>query len=120
MIGVRASVVPCNSPFVMLVKWIVSALATATVMVVKPAQQTPLSACYFGELIKEAAFPPVVVNIVSGFGWTVGAALSLHMEVDKISFTGSTEIGKIIKQNAGISNLKRVSLEFHKEYSHCK
>ena len=81
------------------------------VVVMKLAEQTPLTGLYVASLIKEAGFPPGVVNIVPGYGPTAGAAISGHMDVDKIAFTGSTEVGKLIQQAAGASNLKRVSLE---------
>jgi len=77
----------------------------------KPAEQTPLTALYIAELIKEAGFPAGVVNIVPGYGPTAGAAIVEHHGVDKIAFTGSTEVGKIIQQTAGQANLKRVTLE---------
>src|SRR6202043_604766 len=76
----------------------------------KPAEQTPLSALRLGELIEEAGFPPGVVNIVTGYGETAGAALAAHPDVDKVAFTGSTEVGKLIVQ-AAAGNLKKVSLE---------
>ena len=79
-------------------------------MVLKPAEQTPLSALRLGELIEEAGFPPGVVNIVTGYGETAGAALAAHPDVDKVAFTGSTEVGKLIVQ-AAAGNLKKVSLE---------
>lgn len=77
----------------------------------KLAEQTPLTGLYVASLIKEAGFPPGVVNIIPGYGPTAGAAISEHMDVDKVAFTGSTEIGKIIQQAAGKSNLKSVTLE---------
>jgi phenylacetaldehyde dehydrogenase len=86
------------------------ALATGNTVVLKPAEQTPLSALRLGELILEAGFPDGVVNIVTGFGETAGAALSAHNDVDKIAFTGSTEVGRLIV-NAATGNLKKVSLE---------
>src|SRR5207248_6866678 len=86
------------------------ALAAGNCVVLKPAEQTPLSALRLGELIQEAGFPPGVVNIVTGFGETAGAALSAHDDVDKIAFTGSTEVGKLIL-DAAKGNLKKVSLE---------
>src|SRR6266851_2888259 len=86
------------------------ALATGCTIVLKPAEQTPLSALKLGELILEAGFPEGVVNIVPGYGETAGAALAAHMDVDKVAFTGSTEVGKLIVQ-AATGNLKRVSLE---------
>jgi len=86
------------------------ALATGCTVVLKPAEQTPLSALRLGELIQEAGYPDGVVNIVPGFGETAGAALAAHHDVDKVAFTGSTEVGKIILQAAS-GNLKKVSLE---------
>jgi aldehyde dehydrogenase (NAD+) len=80
------------------------------VIVLKPAEQTPLTALYFAQLTKEAGFPNGVINIVPGHGKT-GAALVEHNKVDKIAFTGSTEVGKLIKQVAGKTNLKRTTLE---------
>ena len=87
------------------------ALATGNTMILKPAEQTPLTALRIGELILEAGFPEGVVNILPGFGETAGAAIANHMDVDKVAFTGSTEVGHLILQAAGKSNLKRVSLE---------
>ncbi|KAF8766707.1 Retinal dehydrogenase 1 like protein [Argiope bruennichi] len=80
-------------------------------IVLKPAEQTPLSAIYIASLVKEAGFPSGVVNIIPGYGPTAGAALTAHLDVDKVSFTGSTEVGKLIQQAAGQSNTKRVTLE---------
>jgi coniferyl-aldehyde dehydrogenase len=87
------------------------ALAAGCTMVVKPAEQTPLSALFYAHLAKEAGIPDGVLNIVPGFGPTAGAAIASHMDIDKISFTGSTEVGRIIMQAAAMSNLKSVSLE---------
>src|SRR6201984_2818225 len=84
--------------------------ATGSPIVLKPAEQTPLTALRLGELILEAGFPDGVVNIVTGYGETAGAALAAHLDVDKIAFTGSTEVGKLIL-NAASGNLKKVSLE---------
>src|SRR5256886_17516050 len=86
------------------------ALATGCTVVLKPAEQTPLSALRLGDLIMEAGFPEGVVNIVPGYGETAGAALAAHMDVDKIAFTGSTEVGKLIV-HAAAGNLKKVTLE---------
>ena len=86
------------------------ALATGNTVVLKPAEQTPLTALYAASLVKEAGFPPGVVNIVPGYGHTAGAALSGHPDVDKIAFTGSTEVGKKIVSAATV-NMKRVTLE---------
>jgi phenylacetaldehyde dehydrogenase len=86
------------------------ALATGCTVVLKPAEQTPLSALRLGELILEAGFPEGVVNIIPGYGETAGAPLAAHPDVDKVAFTGSTEVGKLILQ-AAAGNLKKVSLE---------
>ncbi|NWS57362.1 AL1A1 dehydrogenase, partial [Chunga burmeisteri] len=110
-IGVCGQIIPWNFPLVMFIWKIAPALCCGNTVVVKPAEQTPLTALYMGSLIKEAGFPPGVVNIVPGFGPTAGAAISHHMDVDKVAFTGSTEVGKLIKEAAGKSNLKRVTLE---------
>jgi len=86
------------------------ALATGCTVVLKPAEQTPLSCLLLGELIQEAGIPDGVVNIVPGYGETAGAALAAHPDVDKVAFTGSTEVGRLILQAAS-GNLKKVSLE---------
>jgi len=86
------------------------ALTTGCTVILKPAEQTPLTALRLGELILEAGFPEGVVNIVPGYGETAGAALAAHPDVDKIAFTGSTEVGKLIV-HAATGNLKKVSLE---------
>lgn len=80
-------------------------------MVLKPAEQTPLTALCLGALIKEAGFPPGVVNIIPGYGPTAGAAITNHSDVDKVAFTGSTEVGRLILGGAASSNMKRVTLE---------
>jgi aldehyde dehydrogenase (NAD+) len=87
------------------------ALATGNTIVMKPAEQTPLTALRVGELILEAGFPEGVVNILPGYGPTAGAAIANHMDVDKVAFTGSTEVGHIIMEAAAKTNLKRVTLE---------
>lgn len=109
-VGVVAQIVPWNFPL-LLASWkLAPALAAGCTMVLKSAEQTPLSVLRLAELIVDAGFPPGVMNIISGFGETAGAALCAHNGVDKVAFTGSTEVGKlIIKAAAG--NLKRVSLE---------
>jgi acyl-CoA reductase-like NAD-dependent aldehyde dehydrogenase len=109
-VGVVGAIVPWNFPFVMAVAKIAPALAAGCTVVLKPAEQTPLTAVILAELIAEAGFPAGVVNIVTGFGATAGAALVNHPLVDKISFTGSTVVGKGIVQ-AVTGNLKRVTLE---------
>lgn len=80
-------------------------------MILKPAEQTPLTALYLGSLIKEAGFPAGVVNILPGYGPTAGAAITNHPDIDKVAFTGSTEVGRIIMGAAASSNMKRVTLE---------
>jgi aldehyde dehydrogenase (NAD+) len=87
------------------------AIATGNTVVMKTAEQTPLSALVFANLIKEAGFPPGVVNIISGFGKVAGAAISSHMDIDKVAFTGSTVVGRQIMKAAASSNLKKVTLE---------
>lgn len=95
----------------MMLAWKVApALACGNTVVLKPAEQTPLSALYFGNLIVEAGFPPGVVNIIPGLGYISGKALAEHMDVDKIAFTGSTATGRSIMKSAA-SNLKNITLE---------
>ena len=109
--GVVGQIIPWNFPLLMQAwKW-APALATGCTSVLKPAEQTPLTALRVGELALEAGIPEGVVNIVPGYGETAGAAISEHMDIDKVAFTGSTEVGKLILQAAGRSNLKRVTLE---------
>jgi aldehyde dehydrogenase (NAD+) len=110
-IGVCGQIIPWNFPLLMQAWKLAPALATGNTVVLKPAEQTPLTALRIGELIIEAGFPEGVVNILPGFGETAGAAIANHMDVDKVAFTGSTEVGHLIMQAAGKSNLKRVSLE---------
>jgi phenylacetaldehyde dehydrogenase len=109
-IGVVGQIIPWNFPLLMAAWKLGPALATGCTIVLKPAEQTPLSALKLGELILEAGFPEGVVNVVPGYGETAGAALAAHMDVDKVAFTGSTEVGKLIV-HAATGNLKRVSLE---------
>jgi phenylacetaldehyde dehydrogenase len=109
-VGVVAQIIPWNFPLVMAAWKLAPALAAGCTCVLKPAEQTPLSALRLGELIVEAGFPPGVVNIVTGYGETTGAALVKHPGVDKIAFTGSTAVGKLINKTA-TDTLKRVSLE---------
>lgn len=109
-IGVIGQIVPWNFPLFMAVMKLAPALAAGNTVVLKPAEQTPLTALYLGNLLNEAGFPPGVVNIVSGLGTEAGEALINHPGVDKIAFTGSTRTGQhIMRQAAG--TLKRVSLE---------
>src|SRR5438874_4384523 len=109
-LGVVGQIIPWNFPIQMAAWKLAPALACGNTVILKPAEQTPLTALRLGELICEAGFPDGVVNIVPGFGETAGAALASHLDVDKVAFTGSTEVGKKILQ-ASIGNLKRVTLE---------
>jgi len=109
-IGVVGAITPWNVPFAMEVQKIAPAIAAGCTVVLKPAELTPLTAVRLGQLIQEVGFPPGVINIVTGFGDPAGKALVAHPDVDKISFTGSTLVGKSILA-AAAGNLKRVSLE---------
>ena len=109
-VGVVGQIIPWNFPLLMAAWKLGPALATGNTVVLKPAEQTPLSCLRLGELIHEAGMPDGVVNIIPGYGETAGAALAAHPQVDKIAFTGSTEVGKLILQ-AAAGNLKKVSLE---------
>jgi len=109
-IGVVAAIAPWNLPLLAVVKKLAPALAAGCTIVIKPAEQTPLSIALLGELALEAGIPEGVVNYVTGYGEEAGEALVRHPGVDKISFTGSSEVGKLIVQNAA-PTLKRVSLE---------
>ncbi|KAK1129216.1 Aldehyde dehydrogenase X, mitochondrial [Melipona bicolor] len=110
-VGVVGQIIPWNYPFLMLAwKW-GPALATGCTIVLKPAEQTPLTALYAAALAKEAGFPPGVVNVITGYGPTAGAAIAEHSGIQKVAFTGSTEVGRLIMAASSKSNLKRVSLE---------
>ncbi|KAL5199297.1 hypothetical protein ABZP36_020500 [Zizania latifolia] len=110
-IGVAGQIIPWNFPLLMFSWKVGPALACGNTVVLKTAEQTPLSALYVSKLLYEAGLPEGVLNVVSGFGPTAGAALASHMDVDKIAFTGSTDTGKIILELAARSNLKSVTLE---------
>ncbi|CAN6442210.1 unnamed protein product [Victoria cruziana] len=110
-IGVVGLITPWNFPTALLFALLAPALAAGCTTVVKPAEQTPLTALHYAHLAKLAGIPDGVINVVAGFGPTAGAALSYHMEVDKISFTGSTKVGRLIMEAAAKSNLKPVTLE---------
>jgi len=110
-VGVCGQITPWNFPLLMYAWKLGPALATGNTVVLKPAEQTPLTALRIGELVVEAGFPPGVVNMLPGFGPTAGAAIANHMDIDKVAFTGSGEVGHLIMEAAGRSNLKRVSLE---------
>ena len=109
-VGVVGQIIPWNFPLLMAAWKLAPAMATGCTMVLKPAEETPLSALLLGELIQEAGFPDGVVNIVTGFGEETGAPLAAHPGIDKIAFTGSTEVGKLIVK-AAANDLKKVSLE---------
>src|SRR5438045_3716647 len=109
-VGVCGQIIPWNFPLLMAAWKLAPALAAGNTVVLKPAEQTPVTAMELGKLIQEAGFPEGVVNIVPGYGETAGAALAAHPDVDKVAFTGSTEVGKLIV-HAATGNLKKVSLE---------
>ncbi len=109
-IGVVGQIIPWNFPLLMAAWKLGPALATGNTVVLKPAEQTPLTALYLAEIMAQAGLPNGVVNIVTGYGETAGAALAAHEEVDKIAFTGSTEVGRLVAK-AATGNLKKVSLE---------
>lgn len=109
-IGVVGAIVAWNFPFLLATWKTAPALAAGCTVVLKPAEETPLSALRLGELIAEAGFPPGVINIVTGFGPDAGATLAAHPGVDKITFTGSTEVGRLIVR-AAAGNLKKVTIE---------
>jgi len=109
-VGVVGAITPWNAPFLMAVHKLAPALAMGCAVVLKPAELAPLSALRLGELVLEAGFPPGAVNIVTGFGTGAGQALAEHPDVNKITFTGSTRVGRSILAAAGL-NMKRVTLE---------
>jgi aldehyde dehydrogenase (NAD+) len=110
-VGVVGQIIPWNFPLLMQAWKLGPALAAGCTVVMKPAEQTPLTALRVGELIMEAGFPEGVVNILPGYGPTAGAAIARHFDVDKVAFTGSTEVGHLIMKAAAETNLKRVTLE---------
>jgi acyl-CoA reductase-like NAD-dependent aldehyde dehydrogenase len=110
-LGVVGAIVPWNFPLLMAAWKIGPVLAAGNSLVLKPSEKSPLTALKVAELAIEAGIPPGVLNVVPGLGPTAGKALALHMDVDCITFTGSTATGRAIMQYAGQSNLKRVSLE---------
>ena len=110
-VGVVGQIIPWNFPLLMQAWKLGPALAAGCTVVMKPAEQTPLTALRVGELAMEAGFPEGVVNLLPGYGPTAGAAIARHMDVDKVAFTGSTEVGHLIMRAAADTNLKRVTLE---------
>lgn len=109
--GVVGAIIPWNFPLLMAIWKLGPALTAGNTLILKPAEQTPLSALYLADLIVEAGFPPGVVNILTGPGQPTGAAMAAHMGISKLAFTGSTQVGAKIMQAAAKSNLKSVSLE---------
>ena len=110
-VGVCGQITPWNYPVPMASWKMATALAAGCTLVLKPAEQTPLTALYLASLSLEVGFPPGVINVIPGFGRTAGAALTAHPQVDKIAFTGSTVVGKMIQAACAQSNLKRCTLE---------
>lgn len=110
-IGVCGAIIPWNYPIMMLAWKLGPALAAGNTVILKPAEQTPLSALRLAELSIEAGFPPGVINVVNGLGAEVGSAISAHLDIDKIAFTGSTITGRKIMEAAAKTNLKKVTLE---------
>ncbi|GJU36578.1 aldehyde dehydrogenase family 2 member C4-like protein [Tanacetum coccineum] len=110
-IGVVGHIIPWNGPAYMFATKVAPALAAGCTMVIKPAEQTPLTVLLFAHLSKLAGVPDGVINVVNGFGKIAGAAVSSHMDIDMVTFTGSTEVGRTVMQAAALSNLKPVSLE---------
>lgn len=109
-LGVCGQIIPWNFPFMMLAWKVAPAIACGNCVIVKPAEQTPLSAMYFGKLVQEAGLPAGVINVLPGLGGVTGKALAEHMKVDKIAFTGSTNTGRAIMRSAA-ANLKNITLE---------
>uniref|UniRef100_U5ETY1 Putative aldehyde dehydrogenase n=1 Tax=Corethrella appendiculata TaxID=1370023 RepID=U5ETY1_9DIPT len=110
-IGVVGQIIPWNFPFVLLTWKFGPAIATGCTVVMKPAEQTPLTGLYFAALTKECGFPDGVFNVINGFGPTAGAAISSHPNIRKVAFTGSVETGRLVMEAAAKSNLKKVTLE---------
>lgn len=110
-VGVCGQIIPWNFPLLMAAWKLGPALAAGNAVVLKPAEQTPLSALRLGEMAMEAGYPAGVLNVLSGYGYTAGAAISEHLDVDKVAFTGSTVVGREVMRMAAESNIKKVSLE---------
>lgn len=110
-VGVCGLITPWNFPLLIIGNKVAPALAAGNTVVLKTSEKTPLTGLYFASLVKEVGFPPGVFNVLSGFGPSAGAPLAAHMDVELISFTGSTGVGKLVQKTAGESNAKRVLLE---------
>ncbi|XP_069138658.1 retinal dehydrogenase 2-like [Argopecten irradians] len=110
-VGVCGQILHWNFPLLMMTLKLAPALTCGNAVIIKPAEQTPLTALYTASLVKEAGFPAGVVNVIPGYGPTAGAGLSEHCDIDKIAFTGSSKVGQIISQAAARTNLKKTTLE---------
>lgn len=110
-VGVVGQIIPWNFPLLMMAWKLGPALSMGNVVIMKPAEQTSLSCLAVADMIREVGFPAGVVNVIPGYGPTAGHAISSHMDVDKVAFTGSTEVGQLVAKTAAESNLKRVTLE---------
>jgi len=110
-VGVVGAILPWNGPIFSLSGKVGPALTAGCTLVIKPAEQTPLTALHFASLVAEAGIPAGVINVVPGYGPTAGAAIVHHQDIDKVTFTGSTEVGRLIMKGSGESNLKKVTLE---------
>ena len=108
-VGVVGQIIPWNYPLLMMAWKVAPALAVGCTVILKPAEQTPLTALLLGKLANEAGIPPGVLNIVTGFGET-GENVSQHAMVDKVSFTGSTQVGYLVMKNSHKHNLKKITL----------
>jgi aldehyde dehydrogenase (NAD+) len=117
-VGVCAQIIPWNWPIMMQALKLGPALAAGCTVILKPSEFTPLTALRVGELVIEAGFPPGVVNIIPGYGYEIGEYLAKHPQIDKLAFTGSTTVGKLLQHAATDSNLKRVSLELGGKGAH--
>ena len=109
--GIVGAIVPWNFPIMLTIWKLAPALCCGNCIIIKPAEQTPLTALAIANLCREAGFPSGVVAVLPGYGKTAGSAIASHMEIDKVAFTGSTPVGRMIQEAAAKSNLKRVSLE---------
>ncbi|GAB1605960.1 omega-crystallin [Argonauta hians] len=110
-VGICGLIIPWNFPMLAMISRMAPALCCGNCVIIKPAEQTPLTALHCASLVKEAGFPPGVMNVVPGYGTVCGQSISSHNDITKVTFIGSTEVGKLIMQASGNSNLKRCSLE---------
>lgn len=110
-VGIVGAIVPWNFPIMLMIWKLAPALCCGNCIIVKPAEQTPLTALAIANLCREAGFPPGVVSVLPGFGKDAGAAIASHMHIDKVAFTGSTPVGRLVQEMAAKSNLKNVTLE---------